>query len=885
MKFTSGIKKSLVPVLIVALLWGCGGGDSKTPPAPTQASVTITGLVTDKIISNAEVKITVGENEFLETADENGVYTITITVDESLINQLVQIRAIGDSNINPEVEFVSQLGSLSSLIEQAGEDGNLTQKDNFGVNVTNVTTAEYALLSRDGEIPTTDTELKTAISALNSDEKNTLAALIKIVVDNENHKLPTGVTTLNLVNESAIATAFEQDVISQDPTLIAKTISSIVNDNSLTSESGIVGTWKIGTEAITFTRSGHYIHITTEIGEEGDKIGYEVGSYSWNEATGSLSFITTEDSNGDSGLHDEFEQLLNTQIVHVGTFNITNDMLTIDEEGEVFVASRLASSSNPLVGGYYLPNTNFSDDLSIAITLDDGKSIILFRSNSNALPSGTSYFYLMRENSYDAQSALRIVHSQQVYVNGNITGELTEEVKRDYITVQGDVISLTNADNTSFIKSSYTTTTQEYLTYEDIIGGFSGTVSDDIDFNITFNGDDTGQGNDQEGSFTFNWTISFGQLALSFNDGSSDIWSAINFDNNTWHFNVNYFDSMGEFDGSATGTLTPSDTSVSAPIESSIVGTWTESESTGGMFSLTFSNDGHYVHMQEADPFDACQSDGYEVGTYNWDEITGVVIATTSEDTNGCIGLHNEQPLNQPFELDVTIQVVGASMTITEPSGEVSHFNRIISDTNPIIGAYYEGDFEGDFFLIVFEDNGTFMELAHDIDELGLTAGTYNWDASNSLLDFTSITLNQWGANLDQNIVSMQGDILIWKDGLDAGISKRTHQSTEQPYLTDTNQVIGDFIGIANDNFGFKATVNSNFTGVTTDDDGTYAFEWSIQFGQLIVDYGDEITILSPTTISSNVLKFNVADFDLIDTFNGNEVGQVEYFTNTWTRD
>jgi hypothetical protein len=105
------------------------------------SSVTLTGLVTDKIISNADVEITIGGQAFSATADENGVYTITITVDESLINQLVQIRALGNSSTNPEVEFVSQLGSLASLIDQAGGDGNLVKDENFGVNITNVSTA------------------------------------------------------------------------------------------------------------------------------------------------------------------------------------------------------------------------------------------------------------------------------------------------------------------------------------------------------------------------------------------------------------------------------------------------------------------------------------------------------------------------------------------------------------------------------------------------------------------------------------------------------------------------------------------------------------------------------------------------------------------------
>ena len=841
------------------------------------SSVTITGLVTDDIISNADIEITIGGQVFSDSADENGVYTITITVDESLIDQLVQIRALGDNSINPEVEFVSLLGSLTSLIEQAGNDGNLAQDENFGVNITNVTTAEFALVTRDGTTPTTDAELTFAINSVNSDEKNTLAALIKIVVDNDEYELPDGVSsTLNLVSDSAIATAFEEDINNQDPTLIAETINTIINDNNLTDESDIVGTWKIGSDVITFDRSGHYVHITTEV-EVGsdDKIGYEIGSYSWDQSTGFLSFITTEDSNGESGLHNEFDDPLNTQIVDEGNFTITGDTLTIDEGDETFNASRLVSDSNPFVGGFYLQQTNFSDDLSMLMTVDDTKAILLFRFDSTGLPTGINYLYIMREYSYDAESSLRIVHSQKVYVNGDITSEETEEVWRALVNVHGDVISMTKSNNsTSFLKNSYTTTTQDYLNDDDVIGNFSGT-NGEIDFNISLSADGTGQGSSDDGSSSLEWKVVFGQLLLTLDDGSIQIWSPTILADDVWQFNVNEYDDAGDFAGITAGTLTSSDIVVPAPTESAIVGTWG---------SVTFSSDGYYVHMHEADPSEDCDSDGYELGTYAWNETTGVVIVTTSEDTNGCVGLHDEQPLNVPFELDGTIQVVGESLISTELSGETFNLNRIISDTNPIVGAYYEGDFGGDFFLVVFQDNGTFMELAHDSDELGVTAGTYNWDPSTTLLDFTSISFSQWGCTPDQNIISMQGDILIWKDGEDAGVSKRTHQSTDQPYLTDANQVIGSFTGVAGESLGFEATLNSDFTGVNTDDDGTYTFEWSIQFGQLIVDYGDEITILTPTAISSDTLEFTVADFDLVDTFDGNEVGQVEYYSNTWTR-
>ncbi|MCJ8320165.1 MAG: carboxylesterase family protein [Colwellia sp.] len=541
---------------------------------PIKAELTITGLVTDNIIKNSDVEIVIDGEVFTATADENGVYTITITVDESLINELVKIHVLGDTSINPEVEFVSQLGSLSSLIAQAGADGTLVKEDNFGVNVTNVTTAEYALITRDGTTPTTDEELNTAIAAVNSDEKNTLAALIKIIVDNDDYELPNGVTTtLEFVNDNATATAFEQEIIAQEPTLVTETISTIINDNSLTVESGIVGTWDIGSETITFTRSGHYVHIATEADDDdGDdcrgQIGYEIGSYTWNKTTGFLSFTTTEDTNGCYGLNNK--QPLNTLIAETSLFTVTEDTLTVTETDESYDFPRLISESNPFVGGYYLQQTNFSNDLSMLITLDDSKSVLLFHLNSSTLPAGISYLFIMRNYSYDAQSSQHIVHSQKVYVDGNITSEQNEEVRRTHISVQSNVISMTKEDSTSFINNSYTTSTQDYLTNDLIIGNFSGTLSgsgddSDIAFNVSFNEDGTAHGKSEDGGSSFEWKIHFGQLLISQDDGATEIWSAGNLSNDTWQFTVTQYDEEGNFNGSSAGTFTASDIVVSAP--------------------------------------------------------------------------------------------------------------------------------------------------------------------------------------------------------------------------------------------------------------------------------------------------------------------------------
>jgi hypothetical protein len=525
-------------------------------------SLTLQGIVTDSPIENANVEVMVGDQSFETIADEQGSYNILIEVDDSYADEIVTLKALGDSTLQPEVEFVSQLASFNTLTEEAGADGILDNTENFGVDVTNVTTAEYALITREGSSLTTDTELNTAINAINSVEKNTLSALIKIVVDNDDFNLPSSVTsTLSLVSDSVTANAFEQDVAAQNPSLISETIKTIVNDNSLTSESAIVGSWKFGTDVITFMRSGHYMHISTsvEIGDEDcAQIGYEIGTYNWNSTTGALSVTTTEDTGGCGGLHDGGP--LNTLDIKDDTFTVIDNTLSVTDEDETFNAPRLVSDSNPLVGGFYTDKNNFNDDLSMEFTLDDNKLVSIFSFDKTQLPEGVSYLYIMYDYSYDAASSERLLHTRTIYVNGEITQELPEYLSSDQVNIQGDVIWFVNENYTYFIKNSDTTTTQSYLSEDDIIGDFSGTINNgtfNFDFTFTFNADGTGQSNSDEGETPLEWKVVYGQLLITFEgDGDSQVWSPTSLANDVWLFNVISYNGDGVRDGDSDGTLT-----------------------------------------------------------------------------------------------------------------------------------------------------------------------------------------------------------------------------------------------------------------------------------------------------------------------------------------
>jgi len=223
------------------------------------SNVTISGLVTDQPIANANVKLSTGDTVIEVTANQNGAYSAQLQVDESQFNKLVKISAFG-IGIQENVEFASQLNSVSALIEQAGEDNTLDKSDNFGVNITNVSTAEFALLNRSNQSISSDEELNRALLNVSADEKIELATLIKIVVDNDDYKLPEGViSTLDLVDDEQTAESFKQEVNEKDPGLIEETKQEILADEELVDglNTALIGQYIINSPQFHQNRAYH----------------------------------------------------------------------------------------------------------------------------------------------------------------------------------------------------------------------------------------------------------------------------------------------------------------------------------------------------------------------------------------------------------------------------------------------------------------------------------------------------------------------------------------------------------------------------------------------------------------------------------------------------
>ncbi|MEC4087283.1 PKD domain-containing protein [Pseudoalteromonas rubra] len=219
---------------------------------PNKVALTIQGKVTDAPIPFADVVLEVAQRSFTAQADEQGDYQLTFSVDEGEVNALSTLRAT-DATTQGRVELVSQLGAVSELQVAAGEDSILNSDELFDVNVTNVTTAEYAILRRMHPASFNDAnELKEARKHIATGEKLSIASLLKAVIDH-GVALPEGATsTLALAQDAELLAQLTDSLDTEQPGLLAQIEEEIKQDDTLVDVS-------------SFSPSGTYYLLETSV--------------------------------------------------------------------------------------------------------------------------------------------------------------------------------------------------------------------------------------------------------------------------------------------------------------------------------------------------------------------------------------------------------------------------------------------------------------------------------------------------------------------------------------------------------------------------------------------------------------------------------------------
>ncbi|MBE3662039.1 hypothetical protein BOO91_13980 [Vibrio navarrensis] len=207
------------------------------------STVTITGMVTDTVIAKAKVSAWLGNEKLGESdADENGQYTLALTLgDSTAVTQPVELRANGDESQGQGfVQFRSLIPSLTSLIADSGQTDSdevtIDTSVDFGVNITNVTSAVSSLLPQ--TTLESDQSLNQSLLSIDTAEVLRRATLIKLLVDKPaEYPLPEGVNdTVAFLQDSQAKQQIEEQATANGNTDFDDTQKQILEDKQLVSD-------------------------------------------------------------------------------------------------------------------------------------------------------------------------------------------------------------------------------------------------------------------------------------------------------------------------------------------------------------------------------------------------------------------------------------------------------------------------------------------------------------------------------------------------------------------------------------------------------------------------------------------------------------------------
>ncbi|WNC73851.1 PKD domain-containing protein [Thalassotalea psychrophila] len=155
---------------------------------PIKKELLFFGQVIDEEVVNADVTFEIGDESFNTIATAIGHYDLEVIVDERNFDELIKITALGTIPAQAKVKLVSLLASFNTVYQQQSSLNFITITENFGVNVTNLSTAQYFVAQQlNDNKPITDeatyNEIYPNLYDTSRDDILEIAAVIKAVVD------------------------------------------------------------------------------------------------------------------------------------------------------------------------------------------------------------------------------------------------------------------------------------------------------------------------------------------------------------------------------------------------------------------------------------------------------------------------------------------------------------------------------------------------------------------------------------------------------------------------------------------------------------------------------------------------------------------------------
>ncbi|ALO33372.1 hypothetical protein CMT41_00585 [Colwellia sp. MT41] len=347
--------------------------------------LTIQGLATDSPLGHAEISVTVSGRDITVdvTADENGVYSVDLLLDDTESEAFISIIAKGVAE-QVNAGLISLLGTAGQLSTKAGEDNILTQDEHFAVNVTNITTAQYALakLANNGEDITTDEVLEQLLQSIDYDEVITLATAIKVAIDkagtNSDLALPSGISdTLALVENTELTQVYIETVKDQPEYQEAQ--EEIYQDTNLVD----VSTWQVPS-AYYENKTGLFWNSIYRF--YNDNTGsYAQEEFTWQQVDGVITATVTKQEPSTSYDNREINGQMTQVETTYSTLSYTFKRLTSGEKSDVL----LVTVNNQV----HFPNGELPDEISSST---DTLSMVKTSGLESISHTGSAIAYLPR---------------------------------------------------------------------------------------------------------------------------------------------------------------------------------------------------------------------------------------------------------------------------------------------------------------------------------------------------------------------------------------------------------------------------------------------------------------------------------------------------------
>ncbi len=355
-------------------------GDTVTATAQVLISqitmpVTFSGIATDSPISNAQITVQINGKDVgvTATADANGLYTIEVAFDDSTADSLITLTAQGvDTQAN--AGLISVLGTVTDLVETAGDDGVLDESDSNAVKITNISTAEYALalLKNDGQPFTSTEEYFETLDQVDYQEVLTVATAIKVAIDksagDDSLSLPDGTeTTLELAQSAEALTQYVTYVNNTDEFKEAQ--EEILQDPKLVDETE----WELES-TYYYQPAPLWTQGVVELANDGTfEFGIASGNYNFDGSTLTLNWIidSREVYNPDSGVNESYscdciqtysiKRLSNNDIGETWRVNITSSSKYHDDLPHLVDSETASSEMWKVVPESLTPAINVTD--------------------------------------------------------------------------------------------------------------------------------------------------------------------------------------------------------------------------------------------------------------------------------------------------------------------------------------------------------------------------------------------------------------------------------------------------------------------------------------------------------------------------------------------